>query len=158
MQRSRQNTQHSHGTSGARPFNEEAMMVRAWKENAMAFLKEMNEDEMPVPVQLKQIVERPSSGEMKMRAIKEQDLIKEKNRQRENKAKQESIEKEKKLLKANKGNITYDYDGKTLEVKPVQALKNTVLTSNIPYNSIIQFSIRKHLRKRCSKVRDFAKS
>ena len=70
--------------------------IQAWRESAQAFLREVNEEDMPVPVQLKQIVERPSSGEQKMRALKEQQIIKDRMLQKEFKAKQESIEKEKK--------------------------------------------------------------
>lgn len=87
---------------------------------------------MPVPVQLKQLVERPSTGEQKMRALKEQQLIKDRMKQREERAKQENIEKEKKMQRSNKGAMTYDYDGKTLEVKPNQNMKQTTLTANIP--------------------------
>jgi hypothetical protein len=106
--------------------------LQAWKENAMSFLKEMNEEEMPIPVHLKQIVERPSTAEQNARALKERQLIQDKKKAKELKDKQENIEKEKRILRTNKGNIAYDYEGKTLEVKPSQNQKQLNFTANIP--------------------------
>lgn len=98
----------------------------------MSFLKEMNEEEMPIPVHLKQIVERPSTAEQNARALKERQLIQDKKKAKELKDKQENIEKEKRILRTNKGNIAYDYEGKTLEVKPSQNQKQLNFTANIP--------------------------
>lgn len=98
----------------------------------MNFLKEMNEEEMPVPVQLKQIVERPSTAEQNARALKERQLMQDKKKAKELRDKQENIEKERKILRANKGSIAYDYEGKTLEVKPNQKQKAVNIASFIP--------------------------
>lgn len=104
-----------------------------WKESALNFLKVIREEDMPVPVQLKQIVERPSTGEQKLRAIKEQQIMKDKLKLIELKMKQESMEKERKIIKTNKGALTYDFEGKTMEVKQTNAQKVISITTSIPY-------------------------
>jgi hypothetical protein len=104
-----------------------------WKESAMNFLKVIREEDMPVPVQLKQIIERPSTGEQKMRAIKEQQIMKDRLKLIELKMKQETMEKERKIIKTNKGALTYDFEGKTMEVKQSNAQKVISITTSIPY-------------------------
>lgn len=123
----------SPGPGSAMIENDPKKQMQAWKESALAFLQHMSEEEMPVPVQLKQIIERPTTGEQKLRALKEQQLIKDRIKQREEKAKLERLEKEKKLIRSNKGTVTYDFDGKPVEIKPVANQKQTSLTNALQY-------------------------
>lgn len=120
------------GLPGTGKRGETMHQMQAWKDNALAFLMDVNEEEMPVAVPLKQIIERPSTGEQNARAMKERQLIQDKKKAKELRDKQDNIEKERRILKTNKGSLAYDFEGKTIEVKPQQNPKQLILTTNIP--------------------------
>lgn len=94
--------------------------LRFWNSKAVEFITICKEEDLPAIVPLKQIIERPTTSEQKMRAIKEQQIFKEKIRQRENRLKKANEEKRRSVT-YNKGPINYDYEGKLLEMKPTKS-------------------------------------
>jgi hypothetical protein len=98
-----------------------SMNINTWKENAKAFLTSCREEDMPTNVPLKQIVDRPTTGEQKMRILMEQNLLKETKLKQEQKLKLETMEQQRKATKMANSTLTYDYEGKIIEVKPSPA-------------------------------------
>jgi type VI protein secretion system component VasK len=103
-----------------------------WKEKAKQFILFTQEEEMPIAVPLKQAIERPPTAEQKMRSLKEQQMVKEKLKEKEEKMKNDALNRDKKALKA-KGPINYDYEGNFFEIKPQKLNeKNNTLITSIP--------------------------
>lgn len=96
--------------------------LEIWIEKAKSFITSAPDDELPALVPLKQVIERPSTVEQKMRAVKEIQAIKEKQKENEERLKREAIDRERKAIKA-RGPINYDYEGGYFEIKPTQAKK-----------------------------------
>lgn len=91
--------------------------LQFWTEKAKVFITSAKDDDLPIPVPLKQVIDRPPTAEQKMRSLKEQQMIKEKIKEKEEKVKRDALERERKAIKA-KGPINYDYEGNYFEIRP----------------------------------------
>ena len=93
-----------------------------------------SDDPLPNPIPTREIIERPSSTEQKMRAIKKQKTIKEKKKQMEEKKKMEKLKKEKKTaLNGIKGEFTFTYEGGLVGVKKPDMSRANNLQQTVPY-------------------------
>ena len=107
------------------------------KESVKSYLKQdLEEEQLPHPIELKIIQETTSMEEQQLRAMKEQQQIKNDLKLREEKRKAELAKKEKRAAKDVKGAITYDFEGNVISIKPPNANKlggvNFMVGVNIP--------------------------
>ena len=115
--------------------------MRAWKNSAKAFLTSCRDEELPAHVPLKQILDRPSTGERKMRTLMEQQLIKEKQKRIDELQKQETMENQRRVNKSKNISLTYDFEGRPIEVKPSQTShKMDFITHQLPYERVTQIT------------------
>ena len=90
--------------------------MNTWKNHAVTFITDFTGLEDPTPVLLITQNERPNSTEQKLRLMQQQQSIRDKQHKEEERIKQENLEKERHIARS-KGEMTYDYDGKYIEVK-----------------------------------------
>lgn len=105
-------------------FQEAQKRTLKAKESVKNYLKiEVNEDQLPQPIELKHITEVASIEEQQLRALKEQQLIKNELKKNEERRRQENMKKERKGATNVKGIITYDFEGNIISIKPPNAAK-----------------------------------
>ena len=93
--------------------------MKFWRSKAKEFITSYNEQEIPQIVPLKQIIDRPSTVEQKLRSIKDQQIFLEKIRQRDERLKNVNASK-KKSVSFQKGPLNYDFEGKVIEIRPTK--------------------------------------
>lgn len=105
-------------TSMFSPMNRTHESMGDWIRSARKFITAMDAPNMPDLIPLKEIHSRPTTAEQKLRIMKEQQVIREKNMQREAKLRQELMEQNKANAKKHVKTLTYDFEGKSFEVNP----------------------------------------
>jgi hypothetical protein len=106
-------------------------LLMFWKNKAKEFITSYKDEDMPEIVPLKQILDRPSTAEQKVRTLKEQQVFKEKQKLKEEQLKKATQEADKKFSK-HRGSLYYDYEGKAFELpQKKQREKPTVLLTGI---------------------------
>ena len=125
------------GEQDATIFQEAQRRFQKAKESVKTYLQQnINEDQLPQPIELKQIVEMASIEEQSLRALKEQQSLKNEQKKNEEKRRLENMRREKKGTANLKGVITYDFEGNIINIKPPNANKlggvNFQVGVNIP--------------------------